>query len=94
MGVNAHADEASEPIETLVIDEQVGQRQAARLEELRTSRDARAVEASLASVGRAAAGGTNLMPAILDAVRAYATLGEICDVLRAEFGVYAEQPAL
>ena len=94
VGVNAHADEASEPIETLVIDERVGKRQAARLEELRASRDARAVEASLASVERAAAGGTNLMPAILDAVRAYATLGEICDVLRAEFGVYAEQPAL
>ena len=34
------------------------------------------------------------MPAILEAVRAYATLGEICDVLRAEFGVYSERPAL
>ena len=94
VGVNAHADEASEPIETLVIDERVSRRQAARLEELRASRDAEAVEAALAEVGRVAAGSSNLMPAILDAVRAYATLGEICDVLRAEFGVYAEQSAL
>ena len=94
VGVNAHADEVSEPIETLVIDESVSRRQVARLEQLRTNRDPRAVETSLASVGRAASAGTNLMPVILDAVRAYATLGEICDVLRAEFGVYAEQPAL
>jgi len=94
VGVNAYADEASEPIETLVIDERVSRRQAARLEELRASRDAEAVEAALAEVGRVAAGSSNLMPAILDAVRAYATLGEICDVLRAEFGVYAEQSAL
>jgi len=94
VGVNAYADEASEPIETLVIDERVSRRQAARLKELRANRDAEAVEAALAEVGRAAAGSSNLMPAILRAVRAYATLGEICDVLRAEFGVYAEQSAL
>ena len=94
VGVNAHAAAASEPLETLAVDGSVGRRQAARLRDLRAGRDAGAAAAALAGVGAAAASGANLMPAILDAVRAYATLGEICDVLRAEFGVYAEQPAL
>ena len=94
VGVNAHADEATEPIETLVIDERVSRRQEARLKDLRAKRDSSAVRTALANVGQSAAGGANLMPAILEAVRAYATLGEICDVLRAEFGVYSELPAL
>ena len=85
---------AYQPIETLVIDESAARRQAARLRELRRSRDSGAVDRALASVRNAASGGQNLMPPLLDAVRAYATLGEICDALRAELGVYAERPAI
>ncbi len=91
VGVNAYVDREAQPIETLTIDEEAGRRQAARLARLRASRDAGAVEAALTGVRRAALGSENLMQPILDAVRAYATLGEICDVLRDEFGVYAER---
>lgn len=94
VGVNAHLESASQPIETLEIDEEASQRQNAKLARLRRNRDAKAVAAALDDVGRAAAGARNLMPPILDAVRAYATLGEICDVLRTEFGVYSERMAI
>ena len=93
VGVNAHVDERSDPIETLAIDEDVSRRQQARLRELRASRNEAAVAAALAAVRRTAAGPENLMLPILEAVRAYATLGEICDALRAELGVYSEEAA-
>ena len=92
VGVNAYAAD-SEPIETLAIDERVGRSQRAKLEALRASRDDFAVRKALAEVRRVAAGTDSLMPAILDAVRAYATLGEICDALRAVLGIYAEEAA-
>ena len=94
VGVNAYDDGASEPIETLAIDEQASRRQQTKLAKLRRDRDAAAVGAALERVRRAAAGTANLMPPLLDAVRAYATLGEICDTLRAELGVYSERPAV
>ncbi len=94
VGVNVHRDGRSEPIETLEIDETAGRRQVARLHALRRRRDAAKVESKLSAVRRAAAGEDNLMPPILQAVRAYATLGEICDALKAELGVYREQPAV
>ena len=94
VGVNAHQDTQQRPIETLVIDETAARRQRERLREVRRSRDSGAVASSLDAVRRSASGSQNLMPSILDAVRAYATLGEICDVLRAEFGVYDEQPTV
>ena len=94
VGVNAHLAKEHRPIETLVIDETAARRQAARLRELRRSRDCAAVARALASVRRAASSTQNLMPPLLDAVRAYATLGEICDALRAELGVYSERPAI
>jgi methylmalonyl-CoA mutase N-terminal domain/subunit len=94
VGVNAHADGKDEPIETLTIDERASRRQQAKLDGLRRDRDSGAVEAALRNLRRAAAGSDNLMPPILDAVRAYATLGEICDVLRGELGVYSERPAV
>ena len=93
VGVNAHVETETRPLETLSIDDGARHRQAAKLAALRGRRDSAEVESSLARVRRAAAGAANLMPPILDAVRAYATLGEICDALRAEFGVYAEQTA-
>ena len=93
VGVNAHVAEGSDPIETLAIDEEAGRRQRSKLRDLRASRDALKVSAALASVRRVAAGSENLMPAILEAVRVYATLGEICDALRAELGIYTEEAA-
>ena len=91
VGVNANQESEDRPIETLAIDEEASRRQQARLAELRRDRDAGVVEAALAAVRSAASGEENLMPPILSAVRAYATLGEICDALRAELGVYAEE---
>ncbi|MBM3450312.1 MAG: methylmalonyl-CoA mutase, partial [Armatimonadetes bacterium] len=72
----------------LKVDPTTTERQKQRVVELRARRDGSAVAEALARFGRAAAGTDNLMPHILEAVRAYATIGEICDVLRASFGVY------
>jgi methylmalonyl-CoA mutase N-terminal domain/subunit len=89
VGVNAYvADE--KPIEILQIDESVAQRQAARLRELRAARSNDEVTRRLDALRRAAAGSENLMPCLYEAAKAYATLGEICDALRAVFGVYEE----
>ncbi|HEX5156432.1 MAG TPA: methylmalonyl-CoA mutase family protein [Ktedonobacterales bacterium] len=86
VGVNRfqQADEASIP--TLRIDPAVGQRQAAKLAALRDRRDNAAVTAALAALEVAARGNENLMPRILAAVEAHATLGEISDVMRHVFG--------
>ena len=83
---------ADEPIAIpiLQMDPDGERRQIARLQELRRARDNEKVGATLAALRDAAKGTVNLMPFILDAVRAYATLGEITDVLREVFGVYQE----
>ena len=78
------------PIELLQIDETSAEHQSAKLAKLRQRRDNQAVGRSLDALKRAAEGTENTMPFILDAVRAYATLGEICDSLRAVFGAYQE----
>ena len=62
----------------------------ARLRELKASRSQEAVDHALDALRRAAEGTENTMPHILDAVRAYATVGEICDCLRDVFGTYTE----
>jgi len=79
-------------IDVFTIDDEVEERQRRRLAELRSSRSATAVETALQELGRAAEGGRNTMPAILDAVRAYATVGEMCDALRQVWGEYEEVP--
>jgi methylmalonyl-CoA mutase, N-terminal domain len=89
VGVNEFAGE-EKPIDILQIDETAARRQNARLRELRASRSKEEVERRLAALRRAAEGTENLMPHIYEAVKAYATLGEICDALRAVFGVYEE----
>ena len=94
VGVNAHQEGEDRPIETLAIDEAAGRSQEAKLAKLRRERDVGAVETALSAVRAAASGEENLMPPVLAAVRAYATLGEICDALRAEFGIYAEETAV
>ncbi|HEV2342127.1 MAG TPA: methylmalonyl-CoA mutase family protein [Candidatus Acidoferrales bacterium] len=89
VGVNDYLAE-EKPIETLQIDESVAHGQAARLKKLRAERSSAEVERRLTALRKAAKGDENLMPHIFDAVKAYATLGEICDALRDVFGTYEE----
>jgi methylmalonyl-CoA mutase, N-terminal domain len=93
VGVNKYqmADASSE-IPILVINEGVRDRQVERLEATRVGRDRGAVENALEKLKRAATSNENTMPATIEAVRAYATLGEICDALRDVYGLY-EEPA-
>jgi len=90
VGVNRFQS-GDQPIELLQIDETAGRQQSAKLARLRQRRDAGRVQKSLDALQRAAEGAGNTMPVILDAVRAYATLGEICDALRGVFGSYQEK---
>jgi methylmalonyl-CoA mutase N-terminal domain/subunit len=89
VGVNDYVTN-EKPLEILQIDEMVATGQAARLRKLRADRSGDEVERRLQALRKAAARQENLMPHILDAVKAYATLGEICDAMRAVFGVYEE----
>src|SRR5262249_13361066 len=90
VGVNAFKSDKDEPIEILKIDEQVTHEQVDRLKKVRGERNADAVKAALAKVEAAARGTDNLMPPVLEAVKAYATLGEVCDVFRKVWGQYRE----
>ena len=95
IGVNAFVMEEEPPIDVLLIDESAAGRQLAQLKKLRETRDNGKVRASLEELKKAATrsltgGSVNMMPSILDCVRAYATLGEICDELRAVYGTYEE----
>jgi methylmalonyl-CoA mutase N-terminal domain/subunit len=92
VGVNRFATEqdASSAIELLRIDPAGEAAQKERLRVLRASRDRAAWQTAIDNVGRAAAGGTNLVPAVLAAVEARATLGEVADSLRAVFGEYRD----
>ncbi len=93
VGVNKYVleNEASK-IDTLVIDEAAHNRQVARLQQTKDQRDNGAVANALAKLKQAAQVNANTMPATIEAVRAYATLGEICDALRDVYGLY-EEPA-
>ncbi|MDF1563447.1 MAG: methylmalonyl-CoA mutase family protein [Deltaproteobacteria bacterium] len=90
VGVNDFVSEGDNPIELLHIDEAVARHQKERLAKVKEKRDAAAVERALAAIKQAADEGENLFPSILDAVRVYATVGEISDVFREAFGVYRE----
>ena len=90
VGVNAFRDEKPVTIPILEIDPAGWQRQSARLEALRRERDPGAVGQALDRLRLACQGTENTMPFLLDAVRAYATLGEIVDVMRGVFGTYIE----
>jgi methylmalonyl-CoA mutase, N-terminal domain len=89
VGVNDYIAE-EKPIDILQIDETVAHRQAERLSKLRAERSKEEVERRLSALRKAAAGSENLMPYLYEAVKAYATLGEICDAMREVFGVYEE----
>ena len=88
VGVNRFAAEETAPIETHRIDPQIETDQAARVAALRVARDPEAARTALAAVEGAARDGTNLVPPIIAAVEALATVGEIADTLRGVFGEY------
>jgi methylmalonyl-CoA mutase N-terminal domain/subunit len=90
VGVNQFVAAEERPIPTLRVDPEIERVQVARLNALRAKRDAAKVRAALAEVERRAASGENLMPALLAAVEAYATVGEISDALRRVFSEYKE----
>ncbi len=88
VGVNEFVSEAPPPARLFQPDPAVAAVQAERLARLRAERDAAAAARALDAVERAARGTENLLPRLLEAVRARVTLGEICDRLRAVFGEY------
>jgi methylmalonyl-CoA mutase, N-terminal domain len=94
VGVNKYQmDQTGTEVPTLVIDESVRHHQLERLEQTRARRDKQAVLRTLDKLRRVAEAGDNTMPATIDAVREYATLGEICSALRDVYGIY-EEPAI
>ena len=95
IGVNKFTDNKKmAEQDVLTADLSVGERQVARLNKMKAGRDNAAVQASLAKLREAAKGTENLMPYLIDAVKTYATLGEICGVLREEFGEYKQSGSM
>ncbi len=88
VGVNRYVDDSPEPAEVFPIDPALQAHQIERVRRTRAERDQAAVDAALADVATAARGTTNLLYPMREALRRRATLGELSDVLRAEFGVY------
>jgi len=88
VGLNKFQVKENPPKGLLRVDPAVGEHQRQKLASLKANRNQNNVDSALASLRKAASGADNLMPPILEAVRAYATLGEICGVLREEFGEY------
>ena len=90
VGVNAFQSDKDDPIPILKIEDRVAEEQIARLKQVRAERNPAAVKAALAKVEAACRGTDNLMPPVLEAVKSYATLGEISDVFRKVWGQYRE----
>ena len=90
MGVNEFVAEEERGVPTLRMDDDIERTQIARLNALRAKRDSARVNSALAELQRRAATTENLLPAILAAVEAYATVGEISGALRRVFGEYQE----
>jgi methylmalonyl-CoA mutase N-terminal domain/subunit len=90
VGVNRYAVDEASSIPILRIDPEIERSQIERLKQLRARRDHGRAEAALKEVEATARSDRNLMPAILNAVQAYATVGEISDALRRVFGEYQE----
>jgi methylmalonyl-CoA mutase N-terminal domain/subunit len=94
VGVNDFVQESEQPVEILYIDESAGEKQLAKLERLRKTRDNSRVRHSLDALKQGASTHANTMPLLLEAVRAYATVGEMCDALREVWGEYEETPVI
>jgi methylmalonyl-CoA mutase N-terminal domain/subunit len=94
VGVNDFVQQDDQPIEILYIDETTADKQIGRLAGLRKTRDNDRVAHALDALRTTARGSGNTMPAILDCVRAYATVGEMCDALRDVWGEYEEVPII
>jgi len=90
VGLNRFQTTEPKPSNILRVDPGVGLSQMEKIKKVKTSRDAQQVAQTLAAIKNKAQGTDNLMPLILEAVKAYATLGEICDVLREVFGEYEQ----
>jgi methylmalonyl-CoA mutase, N-terminal domain len=90
VGVNEYVMEEEEPLDILVIDPAVEKRQIKRVGELRASRDQAHWQGALDALRKAAIDRDNLMPPLINAVKAYATVGEICNALKDVFGEYEE----
>jgi methylmalonyl-CoA mutase N-terminal domain/subunit len=91
VGVNEHVNEGEkQQIPLLRIDKNIDANRKRELDELRARRDNAAVEGALARVSQAAKDGDNLMPHFIDAVKTYATLGEIIETLKVVYGEYVE----
>jgi methylmalonyl-CoA mutase N-terminal domain/subunit len=90
VGVNCHTNTVAQPLEILRISPEVEREQVSVLARRRAGRDQEAVDAALSALVAATRTDANLVPPMLDAARVEATLGEICGVLRAEWGAYTE----
>jgi methylmalonyl-CoA mutase, N-terminal domain len=91
VGVNKYTMEEKAVGELLRVNPEVETKQVKKVKEVKSSRSQKDVELSLENIKKAATGGDNLMPPIIEAVKVYATIGEICGVLRSVFGEYKEK---
>jgi methylmalonyl-CoA mutase, N-terminal domain len=94
VGVNAYVDDDEVRVPILYIDDRAADAQLARLAEVRGRRDQARVTQALAALRETARGSGNTMYPLLDCVRAYATVGEMCDALREVWGEYEEVPSI
>ena len=94
VGVNDFVTEDDDPIQILYIDDSASERQLEKLARLRATRDNARVRQTLDALKDGARGTANTMPLLIDAVRAYATVGEMCDALREVWGEYEETPII
>ena len=91
VGVNKYkAPEAKRTMDTLYIDRTVEKKQADKVKALRSRRDNAKWLQSIEAVKKDAQAGKNMMPSIIEAVKNYATLGEVCDTLRGVYGIYRD----
>ncbi len=90
VGVNKYTVDEELPVEILEIDEVLERIQIKKLNRIKESRDNKKVKACLVQLGEACAGKQNVMEPIIEAVKGYATLQEVCDVFRAAFGIYRD----
>jgi len=90
VGVNVHLDSVTTDLEILRVSHEVEIEQVRVLKDRRSARDQAVIDEALGRMVDVSRGDGNMIPAMLDAVRAEASLGEICDALRAEWGEYRE----